>query len=112
MERNRKKKRYRINWIRMGIFILAVFLIVMVAMSVKSVVTLHQEQVRLKAENAKLTKEKAKLQEEFKNVNDRNYIEEQARLQLRLIRPGEILYILDEDGDGKDDRAKSRTSSN
>ena len=37
------------------------------------------------------------LKEELKNVNDLDYIEEQARIQLRMIKPGEILYITDDD---------------
>ena len=46
-----------------------------------------------------LNDEKAALQEELKNVNDLDYIEEQARNQLKLIKPGEILYILENEGE-------------
>ena len=41
---------------------------------------------------------------ELKNVNELDYIEEQARKQLKMIKPGEVLYVLDgkKNKDGKD----------
>ena len=33
------------------------------------------------------------------SVNDLEYIEEQARIQLRMIKPGEILFVLDKEQD-------------
>ena len=42
------------------------------------------------------------LEAELENVNDLEYIEEQARIQLRMIKPGEILFVLDKEQD-KDD---------
>ena len=51
----------------------------------------------MKKQNLALRKQKAELQNEFRNVNNRNYIEEQARIQLNMIKPGEVLYILKDD---------------
>ena len=51
----------------------------------------------LEAKNQELLLEKESLKEELDNVNDAEYIEEQARVQLKLIKPGEILYILQND---------------
>lgn len=70
---------------------------VMVGLSVNNIVKLRAEQKELIELNEKLAAEKAALKEELKNVNDYEYIEEQARIQLRLVKPGEILYILEED---------------
>lgn len=75
-------------------------LVIMVGVSVKNVISLRIEQSQLKNQNVELKQQKAKLKEEFESVNDLNYIEEQARIQLKLIKPGETLYILnDEKGD-------------
>ena len=76
-----------------------VIMIAVVGVSVKSIFSLRAEQAELSADNSRLTAEKASLAEELKNVNDYEYIEEQARIQLRLIKPGEVLYILDEQQD-------------
>ena len=59
--------------------------------------------VRLKAENRALRKQVAlekqrdELQEELKNTNNQEYIREQAKKQLRLLNPGEILFTFDEE---------------
>ena len=62
--------------------------------------------IRLKAENRALKKQQAALEEqrddlkdELTRVNDPEYIREQARKQLRLLNPGEILFTFD-DGSG------------
>ena len=39
--------------------------------------------------------------QEFENINDKNYIEQQARKQLNMVKPGEIVYIID--GEDEDD---------
>ena len=75
---------------------------VMVGLSVNNIIKLRAEQKELIELNEKLAAEKKALKEELKNVNDYEYIEEQARIQLRLVKPGEILYIMEED-EGKEE---------
>ncbi len=102
----RKKKRIRINKVRIVVTVIVVVLIAVVGVSIKNIFDLRAEQGELRAKNKQLASEKASLKEELKNVNDYDYIEEQARIQLKLIRPGEILYVLDDEGintNGKDD---------
>jgi cell division protein DivIC len=41
----------------------------------------------------KLKNDKAKLQNELKLINTSEYLEQQARLQLKMIKPGELLYV-------------------
>ena len=104
-KRRRRKKRQdlKIRLIRLAI----VFVIVlMLGLSVRNVIVLRQEQRDLEKANAELAAKKIELQQELKNVNNKNYIEEQARQQLKLIKPGETLFVLgdekagaDEDGD-------------
>lgn len=45
-------------------------------------------------ERAKLENEKKRLEEELENVNNPEYIEQQAREQLKMVKPGEVMYIL------------------
>ena len=61
----------------------------------------------LTAKSRKILKEKKKdLEKELKLVNEPEYIEEQARKQLKLVKPGEIIYIID--GDKKDNDKKNK----
>lgn len=100
------KKRRKYNLPRITLTIFIIIAMVVVAVSLKNIFSLRAEQKELKSINKALLAEKASLQEELKNVNDFEYIEEQARIQLRLVKPGEILYILeDEDQTETDDKA-------
>lgn len=79
--------------------VIVVVMIAVVGVSVRNIFSLRAEQSKLQTANSQLTAEKASLKDELKNVNDYDYIEEQARIQLKLIKPGEVLYILN-DGRG------------
>ena len=48
-------------------------------------------------EQEMLIETRDKLIRELENVNNPEYIEQQARSQLRLVMPGEVLYILPPD---------------
>ena len=99
----KKKKRVRINRGRMALTVIVVLLIAGLGMSVKNIFDLWAEQKALTEQNKALAVEKNSLEEELKNINDYDYIEEQARIQLKLIKPGEILYILDDDTSEEED---------
>ncbi|MEE0691616.1 MAG: septum formation initiator family protein [Lachnospiraceae bacterium] len=101
-----KKKQIKVNKGRIILTVIVVILIAVVGMSVKTVFDLQAEQRELKEANKKLNSEKASLKEELESVNDKEYIEEQARIQLKLIKPGEILYILEDGQDTEDDSEK------
>lgn len=94
----KKKKRIRINKLRIVLTVIVVVLIAVVSVSVKNIFDLRAEQAALRVKYKQLVLEKDSLRQELKNVNDYDYIEEQARIQLRLIKPGEILYVLDNEG--------------
>jgi len=59
-----------------------------------NVIAVEIVQNQVEAEHKALLMQKARLEEELKNVSDPKYIEQQARTQLRMIFPGEVLYIL------------------
>ncbi|MBR3785829.1 MAG: septum formation initiator family protein [Firmicutes bacterium] len=91
------KKRTRFNGSRLAVTVFVGALVVVLLMSVGTIFSLRAEQKALKEKNSALLLEKESLQDELENVSDKEYIEEQARIQLKLIKPGEILYILEED---------------
>ena len=100
-------KKTRINGGRMTLTVVVIVLVVVLLMSVQGIFSLRAEQKALKEQNKALLLEKESLQDELENVSDKEYIEEQARIQLKLIKPGEILYILEESKDKKDDEKKN-----
>ena len=106
-ERRKTCKKIRINRGRMAMTVIVIFLIAVLGMSVKNIFVLQSEKRALTAEKEALLLEKESLQDELKNVSDTDYIEEQARIQLKLIKPGEILYILENDKDKEDDKEKN-----
>ncbi len=65
-----------------------------IGISLYNVAKLHKEYTEVLAEKEALEKEKERLTQELNNVNDPEYIDQQARKQLKMIKPGEIMYIL------------------
>ena len=110
-EERRRNRIRRLNHIRIAIFVVVVVLFVVVTMSIKNVFDLTLEQHELKKQNEDLKEQKAALEKEFENINDKNYIEEQAREQLNMVKPGEIVYIIEEEDQGKDkDKEKEKNN--
>lgn len=56
--------------------------------------TLAKERALVQAKLDALNRKKAELEVELLLVNSDEYVEQQARNQLRMIKPGEILYII------------------
>lgn len=79
------------------ILVISLILCITIVLSVKNIITLHNENRDLKEENQVLIDERDNLKLELNNVNTSEFIEEQARRQLKLVSPGEILFILPED---------------
>ena len=80
-----------------------ILIVIMVGISVGKVVMTRHEQNTALEKNRALKEKKKDLEKELKLVNEPEYIEEQARKQLKLVKPGEIIYIIDGD---KKDKAK------
>ena len=97
----RKRRRKKINLSRMLLACIILILVLVFGISAKTVVDLHMEKSRLQKENARLLKEKAQMEKELERVNDLTYIEEQARKQLNMVKPGEIVYITDDEEEDK-----------
>ena len=84
-QKNRKRLAY-------GSVILIIAIII--GFSVFNVYSLKKEYNDIVAERDALEKKKKDLKEELGNVNNPEYVEEQAREQLKMIRPGEVMYIM------------------
>lgn len=80
---------------RRRIISLIILVIIVIAGSIQGVkiYNLVQEKETLIKLQNDLIKERVKFEEELTNVNSTEYVEQQAREQLKLIMPGETLYI-------------------
>ena len=107
--KKQKKKKSGIRGIfskpanRRNLIIVAVVLLLLAA-SVRNIVKLELENRRLK--HKQLIEQRKELKIELRNVNSKEYIEEQARKQLRLVDPDEILFVFPNEKDK--DNAKDK----
>lgn len=85
--------------------IIAAVVLLLLAASIRNIVKLELENRRLKNKQKELIEQRKELKIELKNVNSKEYIEEQARKQLRLVNPDEILFVFPSEKD-KDDAEK------
>ena len=77
--------------------VVIVVLVCVTALSIRKIVLLKIEQSELKEQQKALKEKRTKLKNELKNIDDKNYIEKQARKQLNMVKPGEILYMIEKD---------------
>lgn len=89
-ERQAGKKARR----RMVYFVILLFIFGIIVVSAFNIVSLKLTEARIIKEQQELLDQKAKLEQIYSQVNSPEYIEQQARQQLKMIRPGEILYVL------------------
>ena len=77
------------------ILVLAVAVIAGVtARAVQRMVALTRERAVVQAQLDELEKRRSELENELLMVNSDEYVEQQARSQLHMIKPGEVLYIV------------------
>lgn len=84
-KRNRKRLIY---------FCVVVGIMLVIGVSIFNVYSLHNEYNDMAAQNKALKEQKQDLTQELGNVNNPEYIEQQAREQLKMVKPGEVLYVL------------------
>lgn len=83
---------------RMVYFFISFFILIIIGISIFNIVSLKLAEARVMEEQQELLNKKAMLESIYIQVNSPEYIEQQARHQLRMIKPEEILYVLpDED---------------
>ncbi len=79
------------------------FLVLTLGYSTYKIITLRMEKSNLTEEKTKLEQQRDELKDEKKDVKSTDYIEKEAREQLHLILPGEILYMLPGENDSSED---------
>lgn len=72
---------------------IAAVIIAVVGLSVFNITSLKKEQRQIREKQQELKELKAEKEEKLKHINDPDYIEDQARTQLRLVMPGEKIYV-------------------
>ena len=97
---SKRKRSKNIRRRLLYLFVISAILL-LVGIQVFNIGGLLREKGELTKDRDALLKEKTRLMEELKNVNSKEYIEQKAREQLRLIKPDEILFIFP--GDNADD---------
>ena len=101
--RQRIEERRRANAVRrrrkkvLTLFAVIVAFVFLGTMCGEDIVRLKAENRALKKQQIALEQQRDELQEELKNANNQEYIREQAKKQLRLLNPGEILFTFDEE---------------
>ncbi|MCQ2563640.1 MAG: septum formation initiator family protein [Mogibacterium sp.] len=109
----RMEQRYKVRTTqlrRRKTITLLVFLVVfaiLATMCGKDIVRLKAENIALKKQQVALEKQRDELKEELTNVDDPEYIREQARKQLNLLNPGEILFLFDDGNEQTEDAGGS-----
>ncbi len=82
---------------RLMIGIVVMIIIGLISFSVINIISLKREQHDMEQQKQELEQEREQLNKELENANDLENLEEQARDQLRLIKPGEKIYIFPEE---------------
>ena len=90
IRRNRNRRRLMIG-------IVVMVIIGLISFTVINIISLKKEQHDMKEQKQELQDEKEQLEKELEQANDLKNLEEQARDQLRLIKPGETIYIFPDD---------------
>lgn len=94
----RKKKKIKIvNMRRFVGSVIVVILIACVGMSAINIIKLTHQRNELQERNAELIKIKEDLVAEAEYINSAEYIEQQARKELKLIKENELLFIISEE---------------
>ena len=91
----RRRAMARRRRIVMGVAVLfGIFILLAVGRSIVNLVELQQEKSDTQARLAQLERQRGALEEELEQVNTDEYVEQQARSELKMVRPGEVLYLM------------------
>lgn len=90
--RSRVKAGRRKKSIVYAVIILAI--IAAIGMSIWNIIALKADYNEAKAQNEQLTQQKKELEQQIEDSSKKEFIEKEAREQLRMVNPGETVYIV------------------
>lgn len=101
-EKRVRKRKARVARRKVRRKILLVVLIIalfasLATMCGRDIIRLKAENRALKNRQKELEEERDKLRQEVESAGDREYVQDQARKQLRLLNPGELLFTFEEE---------------
>ena len=96
-ERRRKSSVSRRRRKALTLVVIVAVFAMLATMCGKDIVRLKAENRALKKQQIALEQQRDELKEELKVTNSQEYIREQAKRQLNLLNPGEILFTFDEE---------------
>lgn len=89
--------------------VIIVLIIAAIGMSVLNIISLKAEQKEAKAEQERLLDEKKQLEQQLEESSTPAYIEDAARETLRMINPGETIYVIPYEKNNVSDQNKDKT---
>ena len=88
-----RKRRRKI----LGVILIIVLFATLATMCGKDIVRLKAENIALQKQQKELEEERDRLKQEVENSGNREYVQEQARKQFKLLNPGELLFTFEEE---------------
>ena len=106
-EKKQITERRAVRKVKLRLFFSVAFLVItlVVAFYAFNIINLKIIEAKTLEEQKSLLEEKERLEAELSQVNSPEYIEQQARTELKMIKPGEILYILPTEDQKTTDKA-------
>jgi cell division protein FtsB len=104
-QRRSLNRRSQVRRKRRRVVVLILVFAVLLTTCTREIVRLKAENRALKKQHAQLEEERDRLTKELGRVGDKDYIKEQARKQLRLLDPGEKMFVFEDGESGPEKEA-------
>ncbi len=113
MKRDKSRGRKKVNYTKIALCAVVIILIAYFGVSAIKIVNLNKEKEEVTAYHQELLQNKEDLQLKLDNISSADYIESQARRDLKLVKPNELLFIFSErDSDSAEENAKDTVKDN
>ena len=107
-QRRTSNRRNQVRRKRRRVVVLVLVFAVLLTTCTREIVRLKAENRALKKQHAQLEQERDRLTKELGRVGDKDYIKEQARKQLRLLDPGEKMFVFEDGETPSEDEAAAQ----
>ena len=96
-ERRRQTRAKQVRKKRLTVLAMVLVFAFLATMCGKDIIRLKAENRALKKQQIALQKERDELKAELESTSEQEYIRDQARKQLRLLNPGELLFMFEDE---------------